>query len=1854
MPFFSYAQNFEDVLLWRALRHVGRGFYVDVGAQDPVHDSVSKGFYEQGWRGVHVEPSVQYSELLRKDRPDEPVIHAAVSNRAGLLKFFEFPDTGLSTGDAEVAKAHRGNGFTAVETVVTAVTLDQIFSTIDEAEIHWLKIDVEGFERAVLQGWRNSDTRPWIVVVEAIKPLTQIEDHRKWEPLLLAKGYSFVYFDGLNRYYISDAHEDLKKHFRYGPSLWDGFQIPEISRPVQALTARHNETLDQFRNEVKAKSVELGNSLAELERTRGDLSYVHSVLNETRSESERTKSELERTKADLSYVHSVLNKALGDSEQTKSDLDKTTADLNYVHGVLNQALGDSAQAKSEFEKTKAELSYVHGALTEARRESEQTKNELDKTKAELSHVHGVLNQAISDSGQLKSDLDKTKADLSFVHGALNEARRESEQTKSELDKTKSELSDVTTGLNEARRESEQTKSELDKTKSELSDVTSGLNEARRESEQTKSELDKTKSELSDVTSELNEARRESEQTKSELDKTAADLSYVHWVLARSQGDLAGTRDALDRTKAALADTRADLDWMEAELSAIQNSLWWRLSAPFRSASVRPALKATDDDTSTSFTEEAAQKLRPAPVADASGPGTDDAEVERALTAIEARLELLANLAMERLHSGPPTPAPLPEAPVALPVEEKRSEPVSPSKEDYIGLDCAWTTPLTWQLEEVAGETWEQSLFRSEVARALTALGHRVGSGPVAGPESISLVTALSSSFGLLADRRPILFGCEWQESDVPTKRIDDINARLAGVACASRQSLKVLLDHGVALPAETVGLGVDHWDRIEADPSYRLRAKGFRFLHLSSCDPSKGVDLLLESFGYVFSSRDDVSLVIKPSGTVFPSEMRVVLDKLRKSNPFFPDVVLIEADLTDAETKALYGQCQVFVAPSRDEGFCLPIAHAFMSGLPVVATAWGGHRDYCDGSSTWLVDFHFESAKTGNLGAAVWAEPWPWLLDEALEQSYKALPEERFAKAWSGRRHLLERFTWKNVAVRLAAFASGRKLSNALEPEKYRVGWLTPSRVHGVATGQIEHLLNSIAADEIVVFAGRQDSQIGTDKPENCARVWTPGREGNDFKNLAREMDVRAIGTLVIQHDYAHYNSVELSAFIESTVEKDVAVILVLELSDGPVAGTEQWWLPDLSDAMHKCHRILVRSSAELERLKGLGFDDQVMLLPSEVMSSPEERQTVATSVAPKRLPRGAFINTYSASCSIFESGRMVYNCIRESDQYTLDYFSLDMIDRPLFAKEGKLKLLDGSPHEISSDYDFWVFNWHYITMAMDVPDDTIRRLPGRKFTVVLELEPSDPLALVPPNVFDGFIALDPTAPATDSIFPFPRPLEGDPRSYRRPSPNLPVKVPTIGSFGYGTPGKGFELLVEAVNREFDKAIVRINVPSGNYTSWTDVIHGQDYPNYLADLCKKIAKPGIEVRFTHDFMSPEELVTWCAGNDLNCFMYTRRQAGLSATTDQAIMSGRPLLTSSNDTFRHVHKYIAPYPLIGLRQAIDTTAPLVRMMQKDWSRATFGETFHRMLASFGILSLDLLLAGNRGVIGEFRPKIAVASPRNPNSEDIVWHSTRVVNALSRSGKYDVSLLMFDDPSELGTRLAETRPFAVIVDAPHLSQEVVAGAVGAVAGPNLFLTNGPAVSIGKDSGLRPVARMPIVPYFTSTAGLRSKSPSIWLVGFSLPRSNLEEVIAKIGREAPDAEVFLEVPEAEKIAFKRRVAKLRTRVQVLDVCCMPLSGEAIIAKFTECHLIVFYNDPVRTDELQSLCSLAMTTERAVAFTRAAPFSPDLDGGTYVEDVTIGDVIALGMAAHINLSQQCGEGQLYARIDRLLSEKA
>ncbi len=298
VDFISYAQNFEDVMLWRALKHVGAGRYVDIGAQDPTIDSVSLAFYERGWRGVHVEPNPDYASLLRAARPDETVIEAAISPTGGTISFFEIADTGLSTGVAAIAEAHRHEGFASRRIEVPAMTLSRVLDRFEGTEVHWLKIDVEGMEEDVIASWAPSTVRPWIVVVESTRPGLPDPTGRPWENALLGHGYELVYRDGLNHFYLSHDHLDLKHHFDVPPNVFDYFKLS--GRASSRLCHHVVQEAEAERANLLGRIASLETRLREAARLAEDAEARQAA---TRRQLEQGKAWLDEARQQLQAIH---------------------------------------------------------------------------------------------------------------------------------------------------------------------------------------------------------------------------------------------------------------------------------------------------------------------------------------------------------------------------------------------------------------------------------------------------------------------------------------------------------------------------------------------------------------------------------------------------------------------------------------------------------------------------------------------------------------------------------------------------------------------------------------------------------------------------------------------------------------------------------------------------------------------------------------------------------------------------------------------------------------------------------------------------------------------------------------------------------------------------------------------------------------------------------------------------------------------------------------------------------------------------------------------------------------------------------------------------------------------------------------------------------------------------------------------------------------------------------------------------------------------------------------------------------------------------------------------------------------
>ncbi len=207
----SYAQYGEDLVLLGALAHVSKGFYIDVGAADPIFESVTKLFYDCGWSGINMEPRPSGFAALVVQRPRDINLQIAGSNRVGTILLHQIEDqVGLSTSVDEYADEYVAKGMRCQSYLVPSRPLADVCAEYAPPDIHFLKVDVEGAERSVLEGCDFKRFRPWLLAIEATIPFTYTPSHEEWEHIVLDAGYEFALFHQINRYYVAREHIDLK------------------------------------------------------------------------------------------------------------------------------------------------------------------------------------------------------------------------------------------------------------------------------------------------------------------------------------------------------------------------------------------------------------------------------------------------------------------------------------------------------------------------------------------------------------------------------------------------------------------------------------------------------------------------------------------------------------------------------------------------------------------------------------------------------------------------------------------------------------------------------------------------------------------------------------------------------------------------------------------------------------------------------------------------------------------------------------------------------------------------------------------------------------------------------------------------------------------------------------------------------------------------------------------------------------------------------------------------------------------------------------------------------------------------------------------------------------------------------------------------------------------------------------------------------------------------------------------------------------------------------------------------------------------------------------------------------------
>jgi FkbM family methyltransferase len=263
----SYSQNAEDVRLARIFDS-SSGFYVDVGAYDPTEFSVTKMFYDRGWSGINIEPGPGF-ERLEQERPRDVNLNVAVAPESTIQHFWvSEPDAGLSTLIPPDLSTKLPEGFSFARRTVETQPLSAILSAHGESRaVDFMIIDVEGAEADVIRSMDFTVSRPVVLVVEAVTPLSHEPSHDAWHSLLTDADYEFAVFDGLNRFYVECDHCELIEPLSYPVSVaLDGYITSENMREADAVAhlTKDNERLADAVAHLTKENERLAAELARL------------------------------------------------------------------------------------------------------------------------------------------------------------------------------------------------------------------------------------------------------------------------------------------------------------------------------------------------------------------------------------------------------------------------------------------------------------------------------------------------------------------------------------------------------------------------------------------------------------------------------------------------------------------------------------------------------------------------------------------------------------------------------------------------------------------------------------------------------------------------------------------------------------------------------------------------------------------------------------------------------------------------------------------------------------------------------------------------------------------------------------------------------------------------------------------------------------------------------------------------------------------------------------------------------------------------------------------------------------------------------------------------------------------------------------------------------------------------------------------------------------------------------------------------------------------------------------------------------------------------------------------------------
>jgi len=222
-PYLS-SQMGEDYNVFMHFNGLCGGTYLEMGAVDGIDKSNTYLLHKaNNWKGLLIELSPPSYEALVKNRPDDVTVNAAVCDKARTLHYWYNPDRKYTAGVWEftTSKFRRTywKGVTLEKTTpVDCRPLSDIirkdFNPKGYTYIDFWSLDVEGAELVALQSVDWSTTAFGLIVMEASNQ--NLRKDLSARLLLEEKGYTYLYKDAMNEWYVNKHFHEIYKNFPYG------------------------------------------------------------------------------------------------------------------------------------------------------------------------------------------------------------------------------------------------------------------------------------------------------------------------------------------------------------------------------------------------------------------------------------------------------------------------------------------------------------------------------------------------------------------------------------------------------------------------------------------------------------------------------------------------------------------------------------------------------------------------------------------------------------------------------------------------------------------------------------------------------------------------------------------------------------------------------------------------------------------------------------------------------------------------------------------------------------------------------------------------------------------------------------------------------------------------------------------------------------------------------------------------------------------------------------------------------------------------------------------------------------------------------------------------------------------------------------------------------------------------------------------------------------------------------------------------------------------------------------------------------------------------------------------------------